>query len=356
MRTAGIVFAGFVCLLLATQWWVGDWTRLLQDAIGKYGNGLHDPIATFVIGLHRRYPQQVPAPGSESRLRPPDPRRRKRPSSRRSSSASWCGRCGGGRPLSRTEWVILSYTVVFWLMPLVDGPSLGRYRLEALLVPVCRVCARGCRGRSRLRLVADLLRVDRAVGSRHRCSRRSLIYLHRPCHSSADCQRGRCDRRRRSSAGVATARATTATADRGQDDGTERDTPPGAAVGPAPLRPGPPPSRPAGPGRPEPRSAGVIGCRVARRRREERQQVDVDAGTHGDRLADTGLGGRCEVRRPVRTRDPGQRARAHDLAGVERVLRSLLEDLRPRRRRGSEPGGPAPRWPHRGYSTPVRRC
>ncbi len=46
------------------------------------------------------------------------------------------------RPVSRADWVILSYTVVFWVVPLVDGPGLGRYRMEALLVPCAALCTR----------------------------------------------------------------------------------------------------------------------------------------------------------------------------------------------------------------------
>ena len=42
--------------------------------------------------------------------------------------------------------MILSYTVVVWVVPLVAGPSLSRYRLEALLVPCAALCTRLPRG------------------------------------------------------------------------------------------------------------------------------------------------------------------------------------------------------------------
>jgi hypothetical protein len=32
--------------------------------------------------------------------------------------------------------------VVFWILPLIDGASLSRYRMEALLVPSAALCTR----------------------------------------------------------------------------------------------------------------------------------------------------------------------------------------------------------------------
>ena len=45
-------------------------------------------------------------------------------------------------PVSRTDSVLLSFTVIFWLLPLVDGPILSQYRMEALLVPCVTLCTR----------------------------------------------------------------------------------------------------------------------------------------------------------------------------------------------------------------------
>ena len=46
------------------------------------------------------------------------------------------------RPLHRADLVILCYTVVVWLVPFVDGSTLARYRIEALLVPCVDLCTR----------------------------------------------------------------------------------------------------------------------------------------------------------------------------------------------------------------------
>jgi len=138
-RTAGVALAGFVAVLLLTQWWVGNWTDYFKDQ-SKYGNGLHDPVTTFVMaftgGPPSKYPLQDPNPGYNYLI----------PKAQTAFVAAlviglivWTLR---RRPVSRADWVLLSYTVVFWLAPLVDGPTLGRYRMEALLVPCVALCTR----------------------------------------------------------------------------------------------------------------------------------------------------------------------------------------------------------------------
>jgi hypothetical protein len=141
-RSAGVAFAGFALLLLADQWWVGSW-RAYFDVQAKYGNGLHDPITTFVIAFvgapRATYPLQDPNPGYGYLV----------PKAQTAFVAAlviglvvWTLRRARQAPVSRGDWVVLSYTVVFWVLPLVDGPSLGRYRLEALLVPCTVLCTR----------------------------------------------------------------------------------------------------------------------------------------------------------------------------------------------------------------------
>ena len=65
-RSAGVALAGFAALLLAYQWWVGDWSAYFKTA-AKYGNGVHDPVATFVTaftgGTPAAYPLQDPNSG-----------------------------------------------------------------------------------------------------------------------------------------------------------------------------------------------------------------------------------------------------------------------------------------------------
>ena len=139
VRSAGVAFAGFAVWLLVNQLWVGDW-RAYSRSQSKYANGLHDPISTFVTsftgGPAAPYPLQDPNSGYDYLI----------PKAQTAFIAAlviglivWTLR---RRPVSRMEWVIVTYTAVFWLLPLVDGASLGRYRMEALLVPCAVLCTR----------------------------------------------------------------------------------------------------------------------------------------------------------------------------------------------------------------------
>jgi hypothetical protein len=139
LQTTGVAFAGFAALLAFSQWTVGNWQAyfLIQ---AKYNNGLHDPVATFLSsftgGPPAKYPLQDPSPAYQYLV----------PKAQTALVAAlviglvvWTFR---SRQVSRANWVILSYTVVFWIAPLLDGPTLGRYRLEALLVPCTALCTR----------------------------------------------------------------------------------------------------------------------------------------------------------------------------------------------------------------------
>ena len=146
--TAGIALAGFGALLVAWQWWVGDWSAYFKTS-AKYGDGLHDPITTFVMaftgGPAAKYPLQDPNSGYDHVIA----------QAQTAFVAAlviglivWTVR---RRPVSTVDRVILSYTVVVWVVPLVAGPSLSRYRLEALLVPCAALCTCSparCRWRS----------------------------------------------------------------------------------------------------------------------------------------------------------------------------------------------------------------
>jgi len=142
-RSAGLAVAGFGVLLVAWQWWVGDWSAYFKTS-AKYGDGLHDPITTFVMaftgGPAAKYPLQDPNPGYDHVIA----------QAQTAFVAAlviglivWTVR---RRPVSTADRVILSYTVVVWVVPLVAGPSLSRYRLEALLVPCAALCTRLPRG------------------------------------------------------------------------------------------------------------------------------------------------------------------------------------------------------------------
>ena len=139
VRSAGVAFAGFATWLLVNQLWVGDWRAYFRGQ-SKYANGLHDPISTFVTaftgGPAAPYPLQDPNPGYDYLI----------PKAQSAFIAAlvigllvWTLR---HRPVTRTQWVLVTYTAVFWLLPLVDGASLSRYRMEALLVPCAALCTR----------------------------------------------------------------------------------------------------------------------------------------------------------------------------------------------------------------------
>ncbi len=142
-RSAGIALAGFGALLVAWQWWVGDWSAYFKTS-AKYGDGLHDPITTFVMaftgGPAARYPLQDPNAGYDHVIA-------------QAQTAFVAALVIGlivwtlrRQPVSTADRVILIYTVVVWVVPLVAGPSLSRYRLEALLVPCVALCTRLPRG------------------------------------------------------------------------------------------------------------------------------------------------------------------------------------------------------------------
>lgn len=139
VESAGVAFAGFGLFLLYDQWQVGDWKATLQVQ-SDFANGLHDPIVTFLDaftgGSAAKYIVQSANPGYAHTI----------PKAQTAFLAllviglvAWTL---WRRPVGRTEWLLLSYTVIVWLLPLVDGPTLSRYRVEALLVPCVALCTR----------------------------------------------------------------------------------------------------------------------------------------------------------------------------------------------------------------------
>jgi hypothetical protein len=139
VESAGVAFGGFVLFLVANRLWSGSWTAYFSTQ-AKYGNALHDPVATFVqafIGAPlARYALQDPNPGYNFVI----------PKAQTAFVAflvltlvAWTL---WHRPVGRLQWVILTYTVIVWLVPLVSGPSLSRYRIELLLVPCVALCTR----------------------------------------------------------------------------------------------------------------------------------------------------------------------------------------------------------------------
>jgi hypothetical protein len=161
VQTAGIAFAGFVALMGFYQVWAGDWTAYFKTS-SKYGDGLHDPVATFVTAF---------SGGSPARYSVADPNAGYSYLGPRAQTAFvaalviglavWTLRRSG---LSRRDWVLLVYTVVAWLVPLVAGPNVSRYRMEALLVPCVGLCTPLPRALlAGLVVVSSMLAVDLAV-------------------------------------------------------------------------------------------------------------------------------------------------------------------------------------------------
>ena len=137
VRSVGVPLASFAGLLLAYQWWVGSW-KGVYEPLAKYDTGLQNPITTFIAaftgGMPGAYSLQGPNPSYEHLI----------PKAQTAFVAAlvlmllvwvlW------HRPITRMRWVVLVYTMVFWILPLVEGPSLSRYRIEALLVPCVALC------------------------------------------------------------------------------------------------------------------------------------------------------------------------------------------------------------------------
>jgi hypothetical protein len=134
LPAAGLAALGIVALLLAYQRWVGAWDAFFLVQ-AKYGNGFHNPVAIFLVSLdgagHARYAIQDPNPGYKHLA----------PKAQTvyvaglvvslvASAAAWWR-----RNLTRTDWVVLCYTVIVWVLPLTQSAAVSRYRSEALLVP-----------------------------------------------------------------------------------------------------------------------------------------------------------------------------------------------------------------------------
>jgi hypothetical protein len=138
-QSAGIALAGFLALLVAVQLDVGNWEGYLLTQ-SKYANGLHNLMATFVGafsgGAPAKYPLLDPNPAYNYVVP-------------QAQTAFVAALVIGlvtltllRRPVRRSDAVILIYTCVVWIAPFVDGSTLARYRIEALLVPCVALCTR----------------------------------------------------------------------------------------------------------------------------------------------------------------------------------------------------------------------
>jgi hypothetical protein len=134
LPTVGLASLGILALLLAYQHWVGAWDAFFLVQ-AKYGNGFHNPVAIFLVSLdgagHARYAIQDPNPGYK--YLPPKAQTvyvAGLVTSLIVSAAAWWR-----KHLTRTDWAVLCYTAIVWLLPLTQSVAVSRYRSEALLVP-----------------------------------------------------------------------------------------------------------------------------------------------------------------------------------------------------------------------------
>jgi hypothetical protein len=132
VRSAGVAAAGAGALFVAFQVWVGNWSAYLAVQ-SKYGNGLSNPFATFVAAFSGAapapYPVQGPNPGYNYLV----------PEAQTAFVAAivilTVVMALIHRPVGAVSSALVVYTLAVWFVPLLDGPSLSRYRVEALLVP-----------------------------------------------------------------------------------------------------------------------------------------------------------------------------------------------------------------------------
>lgn len=138
-QSAGVAFGGFVVFLVANRLWSGSWTAYFSTQ-AKYGNSLHDPVASFVQAFTgaplARYALQDANLGYDYVI----------PRAQTAFVAFLV--------LALVAWTLWHRPVGappvgdhdlhghVWLVPLVSGPTLSRYRMELLLVPCVALCTR----------------------------------------------------------------------------------------------------------------------------------------------------------------------------------------------------------------------
>jgi hypothetical protein len=129
MESAGVALAGFLALLAGFWWWAGNWQAFFLDQ-AKYGNGIHNPVTEFLapfigfvspdkhVSLNKGY--QVHAAQAQEVL----------------VLVLVVLAVGVAYTVrDRLSIIVAIYTVCFWIVPLLQGPELSRYRSEALLLP-----------------------------------------------------------------------------------------------------------------------------------------------------------------------------------------------------------------------------
>ena len=131
---AGIAALGVVLLLQAYQFWTRAWNAyfLVQ---GKYGNGIHDPAAVFLVSLNGGAPARYAIQGPNRGYDYLPPRAQTVLVAVLVLALVAAALTVWRTSLTRTDWAVLCYTALVWLFPLTQSVAVSRYRSEALLVP-----------------------------------------------------------------------------------------------------------------------------------------------------------------------------------------------------------------------------
>jgi hypothetical protein len=130
--TTGTMLVGVVALLAGFKLWTGDWfaTAKIQS---NYGSGIQNPVFMFIQSLsggtraefdlqHRNPGYLFHAPKEQSVFV-------------LLLLVSICIVEIREKPIQRSSMIIVIYSLAVWLLLLLQGPELSRYRSEALLIP-----------------------------------------------------------------------------------------------------------------------------------------------------------------------------------------------------------------------------
>lgn len=130
IRTSGLVAVGLLAVMALQQAEVGRWDGLLLVE-AHYGTGLHNPAATFVKNA---VPRPRPS-GAASRSLTSQPAPRYQFLLATGIVLVAVGATLAARERNTLDLVVLVYTVMFWVAPLVAGGHLAQYRTHLLLLP-----------------------------------------------------------------------------------------------------------------------------------------------------------------------------------------------------------------------------
>jgi hypothetical protein len=134
LPSAGIAALGAMALLLAYQVWTRAWNAyfLVQ---AKYGNGFHDPIATFLASFTGGAPARYAIQRANRGYAYLPARAQTVLVAALILTLVVAALIWWRTSLTRADWAVLCYSVIVWLFPLTQSIAVSRYRSEALLVP-----------------------------------------------------------------------------------------------------------------------------------------------------------------------------------------------------------------------------